>query len=70
MGKPWDTDFFPPEVWNLMTNLGLLAAIVAVISSVVWLWKRGPALLIKYGSDRMTSIGNRWEHRRNGNQTS
>ena len=64
MGKPWDSDFFPQEVWNTMTNLGLLAALVAVISSVVWLWKRGPAWLIKYGSQRFAKWGHRWDARR------
>lgn len=69
MGKPWDADFFPEAVWNLMTNLGLLAAIIAVWASLVWVWKRGPALLIKYGFTWMTKLGLHWEGRRNGNDT-
>ena len=63
---PWETDFFPEELWNLMTNLGLLAALIAIWASLVWVFKRGPALLIKYGPVWMTKLGLRWETRRNG----
>ena len=68
MNNPWDADFFPTEVWQLATNLGLLAAFIAVWASLVWVWRRGPALLIKHGFDWMTTLGHRWETRRNGNQ--
>ena len=64
MGKPWEAGFFPEWVWNLMTNLGLLVAIVAVISAVGYLWKHGPRLLIKYGFTWMTKLGLKWETRR------
>ena len=47
-----------------MTNLGLLAAIIAVWASAVWVWNRGPALLIKYGFNWMTTIGHWWGGKR------
>ena len=64
MGRPWEADFFPEWVWNLMTNLGLLVAIVAFFSAVWWLWTHGPALLIKYGFAWMTRLGEWWGGKR------
>ena len=56
--------FVPPEVWWMIADLGVLAAIVAVISGLVYLWKRGPAILIKNGPDWWTKLGRRWYARR------
>ena len=64
MNAPWEVDFFPAPMWQLMTNLGLLVAIVAVISAVVYLYKHGPALLIKYGFAWMTRLGVWWGGKR------
>ena len=66
MNRPWESDFFPEWVWQLATNLGLLAAFIAVWASIVWVWKRGPALLIKYGPAWMTKLGIHWGARRDG----
>lgn len=64
MKAPWSPDFFPQEVWNLMTNLGLLVAFVALLSAIWWLWQRGPGLLIKYGPGWMTTLGHWWGGKR------
>ena len=64
MNAPWEADFFPPEVWQLATNLGLFAAFIAAWASAVWVWRRGPGLLIKFGPDWFTKIGHRWQARR------
>ncbi len=66
MNPPWEPDFFPPEVWQLATNLGLLVAFVAFLSALGWVWKHGPELLIAHGFVWMTKLGMRWETRRNG----
>ena len=66
MGKPWEAAFFPEWVWHLMTNLGLIAAVIAAWASLVWVWNRGPALLIKYGPAWMTKLGLHWGARRDG----
>ena len=60
----WQENFWPEWLWVLMTNLGMLAAIVATISAFVWLWDRGPKLLIENGPDWMTRLGHYWQGRR------
>ncbi len=64
VGTPWAPDFYPEWVWHLMTNLGLLAALIAVWASIVWVFNRGPKLLIEHGFDWMTKLGHRWQARR------
>ena len=64
MNAPWSDNFWPDPLWQLMTNLGMLVALVALIGAIGYLWKRGPALLIKYGFDWMSAIGHRWNDRR------
>lgn len=59
-----DGGIFPEWVWSLMTDIGLIVAIVAAISALLWLWDRGPGLLIKYGPQWMTTLGNKWHGRR------
>ena len=66
MNRPWEADFFPDAVWHLMTNLGLLAAVIAVWASILYAWKHGPALLIKFGPDWFTRIGHWWGGKRDG----
>ena len=71
ISEPWSPDFFPDALWNLMTNVGLVVAVVAFISAVLWLWDRGPKLLIKYGPAWLTTLGLHWDGRRNdGNNES
>ena len=64
ISAPWSADFFPQEVWNLMTNLGLFVAVVALLSALWWLWQRGPGLLIKHGPQWMTTLGHWWSGKR------
>ena len=66
MGRPWEAAFFPEWVWHLMTNLGLVAALIAAWASLVWVWNRGPALLIKFGPKWMTTMGHWWGGKRDG----
>ncbi len=66
INAPWSADFFPSPVWQLMTNLGLLVAFVALLSAIWWLWSNGPEKLIKYGPKWMTRIGHWWGDRRDG----
>ena len=66
MNAPWRADFWADPLWQLMTNLGMLAALVAIISAVIYLWKRGPGLLVKYGGKTMTKMGHWWGGKRDG----
>ncbi len=66
MGYPWEAEFFPAWVWHLMTNLGLIAALIAAWASLVWVWNRGPALLIKFGPDWLSKLGHWWCDKRDG----
>ena len=65
---PWQADFFPEWMWHLMTNIGLLAAVVAAFTlgtwTVRWLWSHGPGLLIDHGPEWFTRIGHGWQARR------
>ena len=58
--------YVPDQVWYLMGDLAIFAAVVATISGVMFLWRHGPRLLIKYGPTLFTTWGNRWDLRRNG----
>lgn len=68
MGKPWEPEFFPSWLWEFMTNMGLLAAVVASFTLAAWtgtwLWNHGPKLLIKYGTKWMARLGIRWGNKR------
>lgn len=64
MGRPWETDFFPEWLWILMTNLAMLGAVIAFVTMLMWVWDRGPRLLIKYGPGWMTRLGLRWGNKR------
>ena len=60
----WEEGFWPEEVWITLGNLAPFAAFVAFLGAVYWLWQRGPGLLVKYGPEWMTKLGNRWAARR------
>jgi len=57
--------YVPDEVWYLMGDLAIFAAVVATIAGIRFLWQHGPRLLIKYGPILFTTWGNRWMMRRN-----
>lgn len=60
--------YVPQAVWSILTDLGAIVAIVAVFSAVMYGWKHGPALLVKYGPNWWTNLGHRWGSRRNAKE--
>ena len=66
VGWIWEDDFWPEKLWITLQNLLPPGAIVAFITVVVLVYKKGPGLLIKYGGEWMTKLGNWWDVRRNG----
>ena len=61
MGNPWEPNFYPQWIWDLAANVVFLAGSIA---AVLVLWKYGPELLIKYGWNWMTTLGESWGERR------
>ena len=59
-----DGGLWPPWVWQLIADLGVLAAIASIIAGVIYLWNHGPRLLIKHGPQWMTTLGTYWNRRR------
>ncbi len=57
---------FPEWVWTVMTDVGLVVAVVAFFSALLWLWQRGPGFLVKYGPEWTTTLGEWWHGKRGG----
>jgi hypothetical protein len=55
---------WPDWVWQLIADIGIVAAIAATIAGVIFLWNHGPGLLVKYGPNWMTRLGLTWGGKR------
>lgn len=60
----WEPGFWPEWIWDLLANLAVFGAIVGFISALIWLWSKGPGLLIKYGPGWATKLGLHWDDKR------
>lgn len=55
---------WPEWVWQVIADIGIIAAFAAVIAAVIYLWNHGPRLLIEHGPNWMTKLGLRWKDHR------
>lgn len=61
---------WPDWVWQMIADIGVIAAIAAFIAALIYLWNHGPRLLIAHGPKIFTRWGELWQSRRdNGNGT-
>lgn len=52
-----DGGLWPLWLWQLIADLGVLAAVAGIIAGVIYLWNHGPRLLIEHGPQWMTTLG-------------